>query len=62
MLGRPAANKRLPLDARLDEVRGWLRLDEELAWLQRAPWTHGHPPEVTAVLRALGTAVRSSAR
>lgn len=59
MLGRPAANKRLPLDARLDEMRGWLRLDEELVSLRGAPWTRGHPPEVTAVLRALGAAVRS---
>ena len=60
-LGRPAANKRLPFEARLDEVRGWLRLGEELARLRDAVWTTAHEPEVAAVLRALGAAVIAAA-
>lgn len=53
-LGRPAANRRLPLEARLDEVRGWLRLDDELARCRAACWTRPRDPAVEAVLRALG--------
>jgi ATP-dependent Lhr-like helicase len=57
VLGRPQANRALPFAARLDEVRGWLRLDEELARLRDATWTTAHEPEVEAILRALGATI-----
>ena len=56
-LGRPAANRCLPRDARLAEVRGWLRLDEELAAFRRAIWHRVADPEAETVLMAIGAAV-----
>jgi len=56
-LGRPAANRRLPRAARLAEVRGWLRLDEELAALRRAIWAGVHDPDAETILMAIGAAV-----
>lgn len=56
-LGRPAANRRLPPAARLGEVRGWLRLDEELAAMRRARWARPADPEVETLLVAIGAAV-----
>jgi ATP-dependent Lhr-like helicase len=57
-LGRPAANRGLPRAARLAEVRGWLRLDEELAALRRASWARTSDPEAETILRAIGAALR----
>lgn len=56
-LGRPAANRRLPRAARLAEVRGWLRLDEELAALRRATWARISDPDAETMLVAIGAAV-----
>lgn len=56
-LGRPVANRRLPHDARIAEVRGWLRLDEELAALRRATWARPVDPEAETLLVALGAAI-----
>ena len=38
-LGRPWANARLPQDVRIDEVRGWLQIDDELDRFRRAKFT-----------------------
>lgn len=56
-LGRPAANRRLPRSARLAEVRGWLRLEEELAALRRATWERIADAEIGTILTAIGAAV-----
>jgi hypothetical protein len=53
-LAPPAANRRRPLEKRLDEVRGWLRLGDELTAFQAARWTRPRDPAVGAVSRALG--------
>jgi hypothetical protein len=57
-LGRPGANRALPLEVRVDEVRGWLRVDEELARIRNAIWTPTEDKELEAVLLELieGTA------
>ena len=60
-LGRPAANRRLPREARLAEVRDWLRLDEELAALRRATWAHTSDPEAETILMAIGAVVLARA-
>jgi ATP-dependent Lhr-like helicase len=57
LLGRPAANRRLPRAARLAEVREWLRLDEELAAFRRSIWRRADDPEVETILAALGAAM-----
>ncbi len=56
-LGRPAANRHLPRSARLAEVGGWLRLDEELAAVRRATWARVADAEIGTILAALGAAV-----
>lgn len=37
-LGRPTANRRLALDMRLDEVRGWLQLEREVEGIRKSEW------------------------
>jgi ATP-dependent Lhr-like helicase len=56
-LGRPAANRRLPRDARIAEIGGWLRLDDELPALRRATWARPADPEVETLLVAIGAAI-----
>lgn len=51
-LGRPSANKELPIDVRLDEIRGWLRIDVEAKSLSASVWTRPSDPELRRVLRA----------
>ena len=52
-LGRPAGNRRLPFAARLAEVRAWLRLTDEIAWLLAPPAGRPRPtPEAARLLRA----------
>jgi hypothetical protein len=57
LLGRPAANRRLPHAARLAEVRGWLQLDDELAAFRRATWHRPTDPELATLLRLLGATI-----
>lgn len=57
LLGRPAANRRLPHTARLAEVRAWLQLDEELAAFRRSTWQRPADPAVETILRALAPAI-----
>lgn len=38
-LGRPWANKLLPIEARIDEIRGWLKLEQELDRIKNSQWT-----------------------
>lgn len=37
-LSRPAANKKLPLKARIDEVKGWLGVDREVERIAESVW------------------------
>lgn len=37
-LARPWANRNLPFEVRLEEIRGWLRLDEEVDHIRNANW------------------------
>ena len=53
LLGRPHANRSLPRAVRLDEVRGWLGLDEECDHLRAAVWQPVMDDDVRAVLHAL---------
>jgi ATP-dependent Lhr-like helicase len=52
-LGRPRANKWLPMEARIDEVKRWLFLEDELRTLQEATWSSETDGDVAAVLRDL---------
>lgn len=49
-LGRPSANKRLPLDVRLAEVKSWLHLEEELKVITEANWVSDIHKDVTDFL------------
>ncbi len=66
MLGRPRSNKRLPIEARIDEVKHWLCLEDELRRLKGATWTSEIDPDVAATLedlvRVLETSAASPAR
>jgi ATP-dependent helicase Lhr and Lhr-like helicase len=53
LLGRPNANRSLPRPIRLDEVRGWLGLEEECDHLRAALWQPVMDDDVRAVLHAL---------
>jgi ATP-dependent Lhr-like helicase len=57
-LGRPSANARLPQDVRIDEVRGWLQIDDELDQFRRAQFSAVTSVELRHVLLALGAALR----
>lgn len=57
-LGRPRANSRLPVEARLDEVRGWLGLDVEVAALQDARLLRPGDPGVEWLLEEIVLALR----
>jgi hypothetical protein len=37
-LARPQANKRLPIDVRLEEVKSWLNLEQELQKIKNSVW------------------------
>lgn len=39
ILARPRANRSLPVGVRIDEVKSWLRVEEQIDWLNNAPWT-----------------------
>jgi len=53
MLGRPSANKRLPLKARIHEVQEWLDLENELSLVSSARWLHVKDEDVAFSLRAI---------
>lgn len=53
LLGRPDANRTLPRAVRLDEVRGWLGLDDECDHLRAAVWQPVMDDDIRAVLHAL---------
>lgn len=53
LLGRPNANRILPRAVRLDEVRGWLGLDDECDHLRATVWKPVADDDVRAVLHAL---------
>ncbi len=53
LLGRPDANRNLPRAVRLDEVRGWLGLDDECDHLRAAVWQPVTDDDIRAVLLAL---------
>lgn len=37
-LGRPLANKKLPINVRVDEIKRWLQIEEELAYIKTSKW------------------------
>jgi len=53
LLGRPDANRNLPRAVRLDEVHGWLGLDDECDHLRAAVWQSVMDDDIRAVLLAL---------
>jgi len=52
-LARPVANKHLPLDMRLLEVRGWLQLESEVQAIQNCRWVVTTENSLQAALREL---------
>jgi ATP-dependent Lhr-like helicase len=52
-LARPYANKNLPLDMRIAEVKGWLQLDAELREIKAARWARVEDPDTSATLDLL---------
>lgn len=58
-LGRPRANRSLPLVARIDEVRQWLRIGPELAELQSSQWEQDLDEDLRAVLTELAEELES---
>ena len=52
-LGRPKANQTLPVDARVDEIKGWLMIDEEAKCLNNSSWTDEVDLETSDFLTAL---------
>jgi ATP-dependent Lhr-like helicase len=54
MLARPRANAMLPDEVRYDEVRGWLRLEEELGAIRAALWRRPEEP-ISSHLQALAS-------
>ncbi len=61
-LGRPAANKRLPIDVRIDEVRGWLHLEAEVAQLHASRWVPVREVELRRILLALKSNIAARSR
>ena len=52
-LARPFANRKLPIDVRIDEVRGWLNAPGELEALEASDWTEAASAEVMRALRVI---------
>jgi ATP-dependent Lhr-like helicase len=52
-LARPWANKHLPMDLRVAEVRGWLDLPQEVELIQKAQWVPPPDEDVETALRIL---------
>jgi len=52
-LGRPRANRNLPLAARLDEARQWLRIGAETVELRDSLWERNLDEDLLAVLTDL---------
>jgi ATP-dependent Lhr-like helicase len=50
-LGRPGANRRLPVEARQEEVGAWLKLPEEVAAIHAAKWYTPAEPDLVAALQ-----------
>ncbi len=58
VLGRPRANVHLPLEARIDEVRGWLQIDIELEHFRRARLAPCTGASLRRVLESLVASLR----
>jgi len=56
-LGRPFANRSLPLEVRVKEVDGWLGLDAEVSAFRDAVWSPPATEEVSRVLELIGRAL-----
>jgi ATP-dependent Lhr-like helicase len=61
-LGRPFANRHLHEDARLAEVREWLRLDAEAEAILRSVWSTSVDQDVASVLRSIAGMRRHKTR
>ncbi len=51
-LARPWANRKLPSEIRLDEIRGWLRLDEEVDLIRNSIWVPVSDKRTKKILRS----------
>ncbi len=52
-LGRPLANRSLPIDVRVEELRRWLRIEDELAYIKSCRWVRVEDNEVKMALLSL---------
>ncbi len=52
-LARPWANRDLPFNVRLEEIHGWLRLDEEVELIRNSVWFPVSEKRVERVLRSI---------
>jgi len=52
-LARPYVNRKLPLKARIEEIKGWLHLPEEVEWIRGAQWVMEMDEKVKERLRGL---------
>jgi hypothetical protein len=57
-LGRPRANAALPLDIRVDECRGWLALEEEVAAIVASRWATVRDAELLHSLLGIAKSLR----
>lgn len=62
LLARPQANKSLPLDVRINEIRSWLQMDKTVAEIQRAHWVRAEDADLREVLSILKDGVRTLGR
>jgi hypothetical protein len=58
-LGRPKANAKLPVDLRLREVQGWLRLREEVEAIRTSTWVLAESQLLESRLRVLAEGIDS---
>lgn len=49
-LGRPLANRKLPLRARIEEVKGWLGVEREVTCISNSQWFNEYPDEIEGYL------------
>ena len=52
-LARPYANKRLPIDVRLEEIKSWLNLEQELQKIKSSVWNFNVDKDRTAYLKSI---------
>lgn len=53
IMARPFANKRLPIDVRLEEIKSWLNLEQELQKIKNSVWNFNVDKERSVYLRSI---------